>query len=379
MQAASARDSVTERLRVLHIVLDLDYGGLQRLVAEMVRHIDRDRFETHLLTVRRLGRFARGLDGYAALHQAEPLPRYTMLWPRPLTRQIRRIAPDLVHIHSGVWYKASLAARHAGVRRVVYTDHGRHVPDPWHNRLLDWAASRRTDVVVAVSEALARQLKNTIVSDAERVRVVHNGIDPEVHRPRPDDGILRRELGIQGAAPVIGSVGRLEFVKGYDVMVEAFARLRAQWEGEPAPVLVIAGDGGERGRLASLVEHYGLAGKVHLLGWRDDVEGLHATSSLYTVSSRSEGTSVSLLEAMSAEVCPVVVDVGGNASVLGESLRHRVVPPEDPPALANAWQAALHDPVQRAADGRLARRRVQEAFSLRTMVRAYERLYLENR
>jgi glycosyltransferase involved in cell wall biosynthesis len=360
-------------------VLDLHYGGLQRLVAELVRRIDRDRFEAHVLAVRRPGRFAQQLDGYTVLHRAEALPRYTMLWPRPLTRQIRTIAPDVVHIHSGVWYKASLAARHAGVCRVLYTDHGRHLPDPWQGRVLDWIASRRTDVVVAVSEALAHQLKKTVVSDASRVQVVCNGVDPEVHLPRPDDGVVRRELGIPEAAPVIGSVGRLEFVKGYDVMVEAFARLRARWEGGAAPILVVAGGGSEREHLAALVEGRGLTGAAHLMGWCDRVHSLHAASTLYTVSSRSEGTSVSLLEAMSAAVCPVATDVGGNASVLGAGLRHRLVPPEDPDALAAAWLAALRDPVRRATDARLARQRVQEAFSLQSMVRAYERLYLQNR
>ena len=93
------------------------------------------------------------------------------------------------------------------------------------------------------------------------------------------------------------------------------------------------------------------------------------------MSSHSEGTSVSLLEAMSAQLCPIVTDVGGNAAVLGSILRHRLVPPRDPSALAAVWRDALAEPGRRSADAAAARARVLEAFTLDAMVRAYERLY----
>jgi glycosyltransferase involved in cell wall biosynthesis len=93
------------------------------------------------------------------------------------------------------------------------------------------------------------------------------------------------------------------------------------------------------------------------------------------MSSRSEGTSVSLLEAMSAGLCPVVTDVGGNAAVLGPALRHRLVPPADPEALAMAWRDALVDSDRRTADGAAARQRVKAVYSLEEMVRRYESLY----
>jgi glycosyltransferase involved in cell wall biosynthesis len=78
---------------------------------------------------------------------------------------------------------------------------------------------------------------------------------------------------------------------------------------------------------------------------------------------------------MSAQLCPVVTDVGGNATVLGARLRHRLVPPRDPAALAAAWRDALAQPDRRSADAVSARARVLEAFTLDAMVRAYERLY----
>ena len=364
------------RLRVLHLIQNLNYGGMERLLSDIARSADRDRFETHILAFQYLGRFAQGLEPFAELHLARPMSRWSMLRPTALASQIRAIAPHVAHTHSGVWYKGSLAARQAGVPFVVHTEHGRHRPDPWIARAVDGVASRRTDVVVAVSESVARQLVETVVANPLCVRVVANGVDTEIHRPRPDSGSVRRALGIDASRPIVGSIGRLEPVKGYDVMLEAFVRLRERCGELSPPALVIAGDGRERARLEASLAHTSFRSDVQLLGWRDDVAELHSAFTLFTMSSRSEGTSVSLLEAMSAGICPVVTEVGGNATVLGPALRHRLVPSGDPESLALAWMAALTDDSARRADGRAARSRVEAAYSLEHMVRCYEELYL---
>lgn len=363
------------RLRVLHVVHRLDYGGLQRLVGAIVSRIDRDRFESHVLTMTQFGPLAEGLDAFAELHQDESLPRVSMVWPRRAIRRIRSIAPDVVHTHSGVWYKASFAARRAGVPRLVHTDHGRPHPDPWIARFLDKLAARRTDVVVAVSDALQRQLAAAVVADPSRIRVIVNGVDTCRFRPRPVNGTVRGELGIDAGVPVLGSIGRLDPIKAYDIMIRAFALLRANWAEGPAPVLVLVGDGPERARLAALIERHGLRETVRLVGWRRDVEDVYAVFDVFTLSSWSEGTSLGLLEAMSTGVCPVVTDVGGSAAVLDERLRHRLVPPGDPVALAQAWRDALACPARRQADGAVGRQRVEQAFGVDPMVRQYERIY----
>jgi len=363
------------RLRVLHVIQNLNYGGMERLLADLVRCIDADRFESHVLVLEYFGRFAEGLDEFAALHQAAPMSRFSMIWPRALANQIRAIKPDVVHTHSGVWYKGSLAARIARVPLVIHTEHGRAVPDPWVARQVDGLAARRTDYAVAVSSAVAELLRERVVRGRCRIEIVLNGVDTAYHAPRPDTGRVRRELGIAADVPVVGSIGRLERIKGYDIMVEAFARLCSQWTAAPQPVLVLAGEGSERPRLEQLAARLGIQDRVRFLGWRDDVRDLHSTFTIFTMSSRSEGTSISLLEAMSAELCPVVTAVGGNVAVLGDVLRHRLVPPEDPEALAQAWLSALVDEDRRREDGRTARRRVVSSFSIETMVSCYERLY----
>jgi glycosyltransferase involved in cell wall biosynthesis len=368
---------VTGRLRILHVVHKLDYGGLERLVGALVQLLPPERFESHILTLSDFGRFAEGLAGHAQLHQDRSLPHLSMIWPRRLTRTIHALAPDVVHTHSGVWYKASLAARRAGVLRLVHTDHGRPYPDSFKGRVLDGLAARRTDVVVAVSEALRRQMAETLVPRPSDIRVVINGIDTRRFQPRSVNGSLRAALGLPAGAPVIGSIGRLDAIKAYDVMLQAFARLRAGWSaarGAP-PTLVLVGDGPERARLAALIEQLGLRDAARLAGWRKDVENIYPALDIFTLSSWSEGTSLGLLEAMSSGVCPVVTDVGGSAVALGEALRHRLVPPGNPAALAAAWGDALGDGARRTRDAAAGRRRVEQVFGVDVMVREYERIY----
>lgn len=364
-----------KRTRVLHIIQSLNYGGMERLLFEMLRRANPDQFEHHVLNLQFVGRFGEGLSEYASVSVASPMGRGSFLYPRSLARDVAAIAPDVVHTHSGVWFKASLAARMAGVPWLVHTEHGRPLPDTLLGRYWDRTASRRTNVVVAVSKTVSDLLKDRVGVRADRVRIVHNGVDTDRFCPQPDDGRFRAALGLAPDVPIIGSIGRLEPIKGYEVMVEAFALLRRGWRHPPAPVLVVAGDGSQRRTLVEQSRAAGMADHIIWLGWRDDIHHLHAAFSIFTMSSHSEGTSVSLLEAMSAAVCPVVTNVGGNAHVLGDALQSCLVPQNNPQALARAWEELLQDASPRLACGRAGRARVVASFGIDAMVRAYERLY----
>ena len=362
-----AEPLVTRRTRVLHVVQNLNYGGMEQLIAQMVRHADHERFELHVLALQYLGRFSAGLDTLATLHVAPRMRSWSLLYPRELAQLIRRLQPDVVHTHSGVWLKAARAARLANVPFSVHTEHGRRFPDPMADKLLDGFAARSSDRVVAVSAKLRDHLIDALGIPAAKVMVITNGVEI---LPTGDRTAQRRALDLSPEAVVIGSVGRLEPIKGYEFALRALSLLQRK-----NVVLVIAGDGSQREMLEVLAGQLGVREQVRLLGWRDDVTDLHAAADIFTLASRSEGTSVSLLEAMAAGLCPVVTDVGGNRDVLGPALSHRLVQPQDPEALAEGWRRAIDESVQRQQDGAAARRRVEAAFSIRRMVSEYEALY----
>ncbi len=365
---------MTNRVRVLHLVQNLNFGGMERIIAELAKRTDSSRFDTHVMALQYLGHFAEELDKYASVHLAPRMTKLSMLHPQSLSGAIRRIKPDIVHTHSGVWYKGGRAAKIANVPILIYTDHGRQNPDPLTYRAVDNIASRFTDTVVAVSDVLAEHMK-TFVNSPKKVTVIANGVDTKRYTPRQRDTLLRTELGIAASTPIIGSIGRLESIKGYEVAVAAANHLLKQYPPENRPAIVLIGDGSQRANLERLVADAGDTKHIHFLGWRSNIESLLSEFDIFTMSSHSEGTSVSLLEAMSSGLCPIVTDVGGNAAVLGSSLSHRLVPKSDPAALAQAWADALSNVEQRHLDAQTARNRVIDHFSLDAMVRQYEALY----
>ncbi len=368
---------MAERIRVLHIVQNLNFGGMERIIAELARRTDSSAFEVHVLALQYVGYFGENLERYATVHLHPPMSRWSMIRPSALAASIKSINPHVAHLHSGVWFKAARAAAIAGVPHVIYTDHGRQNPDPFIYRTLDRFAAGKTDIVVAVSEKLEQDMRKFISGDVD-LRVVANGVDTDLYAPTKVERTLPAEIGFDANRPIIGSVGRLEAIKGYEVMVDSFAKLLASYPSiQPKPFLVLIGDGSQRLSLEKQAQSLGISDHIAFLGWRSDIESLLHQFDLFSMSSHSEGTSVSLLESMSAGLCPVVTDVGGNRAVLGPDLAHRLAQPANPESLASNWADALQNPDKLAADSASARKRVVEHFGLDSMVKRYEALYRE--
>ena len=364
-------------LRVTQVVFDLEGGGLETVVASLVTRFAGTPVTMSVITLSgRVGRVGAGVreltDQYLVLR---PLSGLSMVAPVDLVRAIRRTRPDVVHLHSGAWYKPALASRLARVPRVIYTEHGREHYDPPLMRLVDRTAARWTSVVAAVSDRLARYLAEVVGIDARRIRTVPNGVDADRFAPGPSPADLRASLGIPAAARVVGSIGRLERVKAYERLVEAFARLRSRGVGGVPVYLVLCGDGSERAALERQAASLGVADAVRLPGWTDRPVNFYRLFDVFALTSRSEGASVSLMEAMACGAVPVVTDVGANAELLGPELVGQVVTDGDPDALVDVLSAALREPSRRADLAARARRRVVERYTLDDMVASYERLY----
>jgi len=370
-------DQPNRPIRVAHLIQNLNFGGMEQVLHNLARRLPSQGFEVHVVVLQYFGHFARGLEGNATLHQVPPMPRWSLLHPGALITTLRTIQPDVVHSHTGVWFKAARAARTAEVRVVVHTEHGRPDPVPLADRLIDNAASRWTDRVIAVSSALADVLRTQVVHDSSALRIITNGVDVQRLRPPLDRDALRRSLDLPPNAPIIGSIGRLEPIKNYQLALRALAKVGTIAADGGAPLLVLAGDGSERARLEALAEELCVADRVKFLGWRNDPERLYGSFDVFTMSSLSEGTSISLLESMSCGVCPAVTDVGGNGAALGPDLSSLMVPSNDADRLAELWRRLLTDPVERTRMGQLARTRVVEQFSLDKMVDQHVALYRE--
>jgi glycosyltransferase involved in cell wall biosynthesis len=165
---------------------------------------------------------------------------------------------------------------------------------------------------------------------------------------------LRRELGIDPAQPVIGTVAQLRPEKALDVLIDATAKLRDKY---PGLHLVIAGEGREREPLERLIAAQGMQGAVHLLGYRLDVPDVLASFDVAVCCSDFEGGPLSVMEYMDAGLPIVATDVGGLPELIEDGVSGLLVPPRDPAALAGAIEALLEDQTKAERLGREARER----------------------
>ena len=292
-----------------------------------------------------------------------------------LTRVLRRLAPAISHSRNWPTIDAVIAAKLAGVRRVVHGEHGREFADPngrnrRRNRVRRLLAPA-IDRFVTVSHDLRRWLVDEVgIAAAKVVRIV-NGVDTDRFAPRDRDAI-RARLGIAADALVIGTVGRLDPVKDHHGLLRACRRLASA---HPDLAVVIAGDGPCRGDLARLVATLGLEGRVHLVGERRDVPDVLAALDVFVLPSIAEGISNTILEAMATGLPIVATAVGGNPELVDDGAHGALVPAGDVDRLASAIGGYLADGHLATVHGKASRERALVEFGLDRMVAEYTRLY----
>jgi len=358
------------RTVVLQVILSLEIGGMEQVVADLVRSLDPSRFTPVVACLKELGPLARELktSGIPVI-QVPPMPRWiSFAWPAQLVRVIRETGAEVVHMHSGCWYKALVAARQAGVTRLVYTDHGRTFPDPSYVRALDWVCARLTDRVVAVSGELGHYLATQVGVPASKLSVIINGIDPQRYRSGWD-------ASPPGRLDIV-CVARLAPVKDHATLLRAMRQVLAQ---APQARLRLVGDGPERAPLQALARELGIGDRVEFAGFRRDIPAVMAQCDIFALSSLSEGTSVTLLEAMAAGRPIVATGVGGTPALIRDGENGFLVPPGRPEALAQRLLQLAGDAPLRRRMGLVNRTRVEREFGLSAMVARYQQLYLTPR
>jgi glycosyltransferase involved in cell wall biosynthesis len=184
-----------------------------------------------------------------------------------------------------------------------------------------------------------------------------------------DSAEARRSLGLPPTGTVVGWVGRLIPIKGADVFLRAMGQLK------PMPVTVsIIGDGPERAALEELVRAEGLSDRVHFHGTVPDAARYISAFDVFVLSSRSEGTPVTLLEAIASKVPVVATDVGGIPDVVGES-EAILVRSEDHIGLAKAIRSTIQDPAAAMRRSQAALRRLHANFGMDRWIDAHDRVY----
>lgn len=364
-------------MEIVHVVENLDRGGLERTVVDLIASQRDAGHECRVICLFKLGLLAREL--LASGVRVDACGKRPGLDLRALrrARALIRQSPDaVIHTHNAMaHYYAVLASLGLPVKCRINTRHGmggraRSGRQEWLYR----QSLRGTDYAVAVCEAARQRFAADGMRPRRALLSVPNGI--RLERFRPADDVARQslvaELGLPTGSRIIGTVGRLQPVKDHALLLRAFAKVRLQ---VPEAALVIVGDGPLRAALEAQAEQAGLSDAVRFMGDRHDVPRLLTGMEVFALTSTSEGYSVALLEACASSLPIVATDVGGNREIVRHGINGRLVPSGDTAAIATALIALLRGGEQAAAMGRAGYAWAQAEASFRTMAERYHGLY----
>jgi glycosyltransferase involved in cell wall biosynthesis len=278
---------------------------------------------------------------------------------------------DILHSHR---YKenilAAMSRKPAGVGHLVQTVHGIQERftgfQKFKAQLYTWLNRRYTRRSFERVFVVSRDIQTALAGryPAERLVVTHNAINPDRLKPRRPADQVKKELDIGPNNPIFGTAGRMVPIKGYDVLLNAFARIADQ---EPRARLLLTGDGPQKIDLERQAERLGLIDKVRFAGFRDDIVEILNVIDIFVMSSHHEGIPMILLEAMGMQKPVVVTAVGGMKEVIEDQSQGRLVPPGNPEALAEAALEVLRSGELRSQLGLAAKRRIKDEFSVEVL------------
>jgi glycosyltransferase involved in cell wall biosynthesis len=366
-------------VRLVFLIRDLKGGGAARQLTELVRGLDKSRFDVTVLMYYDWGGFGHdiaGLPGVRVISLGKRGRWDTLSFLHRLYRAVRALRPHVLHGYMQVANELSVVLGKACGARVVMgvrasdMDFSRyHWALGLSFRLGGWL-SRFADLVIVNSYAGRSHCAREGYS-SRRMVVVPNGIDTARFYPDPEAGArLRAAWGVKDGERCIGTAARLDPTKDYPCLLQAAARLTRE-RGGVRFVCVGEGPAAYGAEVRALAERLGLGGAVIWPGRCRDMRAFYGALDVFTLTSTSEGFPNVVGEAMACGVPCAVTDAGDAARMVGDA--GLVVPARDPAAVVKAWADLLDRPAaDRAALGRRARRRIESSFSVRELVRRTE-------
>jgi sugar transferase (PEP-CTERM/EpsH1 system associated) len=367
---------------VMHIIYRLAIGGLENGLVNLINHMPPGRYRHVIVCLTDFTDFRKRICSpgvsVLALHKQPGMDWsvYGKLWTI-----IRDMKPMIVHTRNLPTFEMAALATLARVPYRIHGEHGRDLHDAYgtskkfliFRKILDIAV----DHYVVVSQDLEQWLQNMVMVASEKVSQIYNGVDTEIFHSNTQKG--REVLPDRFASldqVVIGTVGRLQYVKDQATLIRGIASLVKM---DPAIVdkirVVIVGDGSFKKELEQLVRESYLTDIVWMAGARNDIPRLLQGMDIFVLPSEAEGISNTILEAMATGLPVIATRVGGNAELVVEGETGLLVPPKDPQALGLALLAYLLDRRTMRSHGEAGRKRVEKEFSMQAMVEHYLQVY----
>lgn len=363
------------KIRILHVTFDMAIGGTEQVIRQLVLNLPASEFENEIFCIDgKIGAVGDMLQQQGI--QIHTSPRQAGL-DFQLIKTLRKILRsgrfDVVHCHQYTPWVYGWFAAWGTKAKVVFTEHGRFYPDRYRVKAwpLNAIMGHTTAAMMAISEATKNALKQYEWLPYSKIKVIYNGIQPLQANVEQTER-LRSELGIPSGSHVLGTVARLDPVKNQKMMLQAFAKVLEQ---KSNCILLIVGDGPSRSELETLTETLGIQTQVRFTGFKTNVADYLALVDIYLLSSRTEGTSMTLLEAMHVSKPCVATSVGGNPEIVVHGLTGLLSPDDDACEFSNSILQILTDKNLQISFAEAGCKRFVELFTVHQMVLAYSNIY----
>jgi len=361
--------------RLMIITHDLGIGGLQQVVVNLCRYIDREKFIPSVLCLRKKGEFSKNVENMGIKVFSLPFTNRTDYFSFMKVAQVLREEKiEIIHTHnSQPFVDGTIGALMSGVKTIVHTDHARDFPDKIRYMFFEWLVSHFAYKIVGVSDHTSKNLIKYEKISPNKIITIPNGIEESLFNISIDKANKKKELGINNDGPILGLGVRLTEQKGITYLIQALPQIIEYF---PEVTLVIAGDGPLKEELKIEANKRVVNSNIKFLGARIDIPELLKVFDLYVLPSNWEGLPMVLLEAMAAG-CPIVAtDVGGNSTAINHGINGSLVRPQDPKHLADEIIRILLNKDLMKQYSMNGIKIFKEKFSAERMTRCYELLYL---
>ncbi len=359
-----------QKIRVMHLMLSMEVGGMENGVANILRNT-RDSLDNYLCCLEKIGTLGGMLDGSAvSIVNMSKKPGFSIPLIYKLSRLLIRNKIDI--LHSRCWSTlvyGYAASRIAGTPGLVHSEHGVFNLDYERRRKLYSYIVKRADRLLTVSSSLKDRIEEIVNQTDLRIKTIVNGVDTEKYRPAPNRD-YGKQFGLKEKDVIIGSVGRLEKVKNYELFIETISRIK-----DKSVKGVLVGDGPERSNLENMARALNMQDRFIFLGKREDVSEIMPLFDIYVCSSHSEGLSNTILEAMASGVPSVATRVGGNPEIVCEGETGFLVKPGDAEIMTASIMDLIADNDMLSMMKLKARDAAVKQYSLSRMVSEYEEVY----
>jgi glycosyltransferase involved in cell wall biosynthesis len=366
-------------IRIFYVIDSFDIGGAQRQLLELMRRLDRRRYQAVVCPLWPLMALEADYQqtGWPIIrtHKKAHLD-ISVAWR--LAREMRAFRPHIVHTFlftGNLWGR--LAAALARPQAVISTQmsvmpKAKRLP---YAALVNQVLAGITDVVTFDSRRGQREYGLAGIMSQPLLKVIHNGADLQMFEPSGFQAAIsdfRRSLGIEENLFILGNIARLTEQKGQEVLLQAVSLLGRN--GRNLKVVLVGG-GPRRGELESLADRLGISDHVLFLGPRHDLPELLSLFDIFVLSSLWESLPVIILEAMAMGKPVVATDVAGVSEVVEHGVTGLLVEAGNPQLLAQAILKLMDNPELAAQMGLAGRQRVERDFSVERMVAETTALY----